>query len=1605
MGFAENAIGFYMDLDSSNLEKGLASASTKYDKFVKQLTVANARAVKTVSSGIDQMAEMIQSLGKSPQAAVKGYAEVQKQLSKAASKPIIQKVEFKFVGGQDAAKAIAGALGNLLKSAKLDLKPGKGDWLEKAFGKMPKFAGGGLVTKAMKLFGLKGADTVLARLQPGELVLPPELVKSITKGSQAAAFLNVPGHAIPQDARDLRSAVGEINKMSRGLDPKLFAGQLDTLRLIEQTLVKGFDGLRLNLEVLNKGAGQAPPQRPGGTPLSQQQHLPAATAATAQHAAAQQGPPATAHGAVAAPSWFGGLLHTFGAGAAKARGAFSGDNLRAVRDAVAGPLKSVAASVAATAHSVASQAHATAARFTGPAAPTAAPAATTPAAAAPRIRPATPLPAPPAAPLPPAGPMLGNAGAIMTLNVRGNPLTSLLRNIDVLRKELRDLKAAEEAGLGPQVQGRYAKAMRVLTVQMKELDYQTKTYGYDTLKGLLPEINDAKDKFKDLTRAAKDAGGPWEQFFTKILGPARFLAVNKAIGEVGEGVAHLFASTSGVFDHGNQKLGDFVDNFNEVNKVMGLTRDQLHQLKGEVLDDAKAFGGSFDPTEISAAFAALRRANFSTDVKQLRDMTGALAAMGKAADTDVGTVANFLSMLSFNTKLTNDNMKDLLANSVVFSQKSGASAEQTMQAVQQAAQEMTGVIRDLNADQQKQLLTGLTKFTSAVEGTAGDVGKTLTHIISQAAAGNLDAMHQLQQLGATVTDPRNLQEMLMTGRGMDEFVKRIGKTINGIPKERLADVAAQFGLTAEQLSQISTKGDAAVSMLHMLDKSSVAAGTGMAVLKDIQDRNITTFQKFLNTVSNTIGSLHAFGVQGVDVIDFLKEFGVQNLHATVYLLRLVPGVGKLGKGIRSLAGWGVDAVRGLLGFGKAAATVATTAEAAATATTVMAGAEGAATTASGGLGASIAALGEGIGMFIAAIGTGAGTAISGTLAGLATGIEVLGAAAANPIGLAGIGAFAAVVLTTAAAFRIATPTVEAIGKVANHYLDTVSHLFSTFMEADASKMLAVGPALAGIGVGFAAFGAGMFTGSVALGLAAVPMAAFAATLKLFGTGGLAGAAGSLAGTVNALAAAFVVNTDQLDRAVHGVQSSAKFLAALALLYGTVTAAGIVSGGGVLGGIASLWTRIWLGDPMQNLITHATDVVNAVNALSDTMQGIDATKLPEASKKLAAVAQFTSDYAKLNASVKAITPTGGLVGWVVDLFTGSDAEGFQALREKQSHIADAINSLSSVVARWPVGDDLPKAAKKLGVVAEFMSGYAKIIEGMKAAGTLRFWSDGGVETSKAQGLWGKLALIFGGDDIKKLTDAAPKVRGALVQIVGMFSHPLIANESLIPVAVAGLKNSADIMSGTVPLFEAASKASAAADPLKPGVFESLFGTQGQISKLAGVATDLSTNLANSIIPAFAGIDVGIKAGAWTLKGIDDDNAIALAMIGGLTDQLTALGKLADVWDKVKGGIATVPAAAQQIQAAMAAVIATSAAQKVAQVPTTAPAVSAATLPQTMSVTVKGRVESEDATTHALLEKLADLIAKMTPGAAQPTVGTPVTRGPGRAAQDLADGRVS
>lgn len=1035
-------------------------------------------------------------------------------------------------------------------------------------------------------------------------------------------------------------------------------------------------------------------------------------------------------------------------------------------------------------------------------------------------------------------------------------IENAIARIGRLRNVLDALKQSVDAGVNGAVDEFNIRAKQ-LTMQVDWLDRAVATHSTKTLpRQLIPQVNKAREALDGLGKEAQEEVGIFEHLFTRLLGPEKFLAVNKALGSVTQGARNLVGASQEMFG-GTGKIEDFVTNFNQMNRRLGMSRKELAAFKTESIDMVSRSKGAYDPAEFSESLEGLLEAGVRVNAqnhKEVLGMADSVAKLSKVTGASRDTVGKLYYDLTQYAGLATGDVNDLTASFAKFGTVAQVNEQDLFQGMQENIHKMGPAFLNMGKQQRLLLLQNQGVLTAALKDSFGDQGAgAVTDMISQAIGGDQTAGANIQNL--TGFGPGQIQDLLQTTDGVKALVEGMARVGRQGSPQMFAQFAQMLNIDPSSLANIVNREQSILTTVDALGASTMQAGKGMGYLNQRTTEVQSTWQTWTARIYNSVAAMKVFGVSGEEIIDFMREFGLQNIHSAVYLGKTIGEMFRFNK-IFSLFKRNKDSMirpPPLPSVGGAGGGVG----------------------GAGGLGL--------IGGFIKNVGLGTGAAIEGVFGGLAAGLTVLtpalSAFGASMLGPGGLGFLALVggLFAVAGAARVALPVFEVMADVAKHGIDAIVQMFGMLQGMSPSQILATGTSLLVAGPGIAALGAGVFAASGFLLLSIPGLTAFAFASKLFAPD--AGVhTGVIASTVTNIAKAFDVDPDMVDRANRGVWASVKLIGGLAVLSAGTTLVGVGVGGGIIGKTLTGIRNVMLGDPMQNIVAEADAISSTVGKLVTTFGRMQVPDMDAVGKKVGGIVQFMDAYAKISGSVRAAGPTliqrvvakGGMLGAAIRMLIGDD---FDMLRKESVNVKATVDFLVKEWSTYTPSKDLPKVAKTLEPVGSFLETYGKIGQGLK---------DAPIESG---GLWKAMLDVFTGTTSEKINNSIATIQSSITTIINTFSDPMfISMSTRSNDAGKGIKLAADSLGLVTPLLKATKDAgdldvTDAAGTIKASM-KTLVDTYNDIGKwdVSGALRGMSVTeqlIGGTVrsMTGVAGLSRYLKDNGLTMAGVKNDLTIS------------------------------------------------------------------------------------------------------------------------------------
>lgn len=563
--------------------------------------------------------------------------------------------------------------------------------------------------------------------------------------------------------------------------------------------------------------------------------------------------------------------------------------------------------------------------------------------------------------------------------------TDLVDKLEKAFETVGERKGVIEAGFGTKQDVQfYGKALSEIADAMEALSDATKNAGIEAKTRLTPQIVNLRQRFTDLTKAEEKASDEAESFLGKVLGPARFIAIQTSLRAVQDG----FSGLSGGLQQFSGEIGtgefqSFPDRLREIRQQLGLTAEESVKFTGAIASNSEALGTNFFES-LKATDALITAGEKNRD--RLIEQSAMLARANRVTGADFENLAKSMRLYTNDLGQSSKGF-DAFVLSIDKMTKSSDLMVNTPDLMEALAASMNNpMLQGKGAEAVQNYVNNLLGLRAAAESVfEGDQG--LEQMFQKAMQGNGDSLEQMARL-ARKSVPE-LQAAMLSKNGLVGVFDQLVTEVQGMSPMAQAQISEAFGLaptTLQRFAQLAEKQRKAADLATPFEE----AGTAGDKLSASMDKMTSAAEKLTNVVGNFVGSSGPMQM----LVEFLDQVPVLALiagaHLSGTLLRsfgslgkgvlgifggLFGGIGKMAGGLFSRVGMAAGGgmlgkaggflggifskiggfVTGLLGFGKAAGAASSAAGALGTA--------GAAT------GPGILAAGAKIGLVLAAVGT------------------------------------------------------------------------------------------------------------------------------------------------------------------------------------------------------------------------------------------------------------------------------------------------------------------------------------------------------------------------------------------------------------------------------------------------------------------------------------------------------------------------------------------------------------------------------------------------------------------------------------------------------------
>jgi hypothetical protein len=419
----------------------------------------------------------------------------------------------------------------------------------------------------------------------------------------------------------------------------------------------------------------------------------------------------------------------------------------------------------------------------------------------------------------------------------------------------------------------------------------------------------ATKRMEDLKDEGEDTGGMFERMFKQILGPARFLALGEGIRAVQDSLSSLQAGAGSAFSTlGGDEIANGIDSINQMNQFLGLSRDELLQVKIRAGQVAKEVDGiTFDELGFAlkeAAELGIRDQDILFELAK----TSAVAAKGLNVAAESATNLGFelvhslnLSQEGFDATLAS--MGQLSDATSGFNISAGKLFEQTTADVQV----LNTALRDMSDEESQRLIGSFNQIGAVLESqfiaNAGEIRQTLAKAF-EGGPENIDSIRKATLLTGLAQD--DLRKKLESG-DLAGLFEEIGDRVQGLNTDQLKALSEQIGINSDELGKFGTAQESINKGFELSQTRIVATGEGLGLLEERARNNRTAWEKMQEAFTDNVASMQVFGVSGAEVLDFFKEFNPLSIIAAVHLGKTAVGALKAAGSFMGLGGAGAQA--------------------------------------------------------------------------------------------------------------------------------------------------------------------------------------------------------------------------------------------------------------------------------------------------------------------------------------------------------------------------------------------------------------------------------------------------------------------------------------------------------------------------------------------------------------------------------------------------------------------------------------------------------------------------------------------------------------------------
>lgn len=482
----------------------------------------------------------------------------------------------------------------------------------------------------------------------------------------------------------------------------------------------------------------------------------------------------------------------------------------------------------------------------------------------------------------------------------------LVNKLETAVEFLDSAKKTLSAGLGSDKDLKdYQQGLTVAAEAMERLHEATKAAGFATAQKLQPQLSQLRQRFEDLNEQVEKKNVPtFKALFQKILGPVNFLAVNEGVKRLQDGLSQLRGGADKAYQAlgGGKEIDDGIDALNRANVFLGRSRDSLAQLKFEVAGIASEYKSiTFD--DLAVGFLEAKQQGISAKETALE-----LATAAKLAERALGLSSDSVTSFGFQARgvlmQTNEEFGNFLAGLGRLSDESSGldtTASKLFSDTQSNLETLRATLAQFNKKDATNTIQTLNRLGASLDSAFVD-GSKFREIFSQAIAGDDDAINKSIQLtGLNITE---LTDRFKRG-DLTGLLDRIAENAREVKQQgplAFERFAKTVDLSSRDLEQLASQQDVINQNFARSGELLRNNTAGLAELDAKGAATYTTFELLQKQFVDAVGTFQVFGVSGLEVLNFLKEFQFTSLIAATSIGGVLSNaVGGLTKGLFGLA--------------------------------------------------------------------------------------------------------------------------------------------------------------------------------------------------------------------------------------------------------------------------------------------------------------------------------------------------------------------------------------------------------------------------------------------------------------------------------------------------------------------------------------------------------------------------------------------------------------------------------------------------------------------------------------------------------------------------------